>query len=214
MASYVPIPKKEYKKYSPRVLSIIRQAQCGLRKYFKFNPMLVGSTKYRLASTLGNKNEFDFDITLVITKEKNKDKKQLEAIDIRNKILEQLQKLARVHDFHENVDNDTRTLKLKHFTNDVIDFKVELAIYKYIDGQPYINRYDKEKEVCEWQKDSNDIIMLNQEFAKIKKKGLWTEFRNLYFENKNKHHDKNEERKSISVYKETINEIKQKYKFK
>ncbi len=215
MANYEPIPKKEYKKHSPRIQSLIRQTQSALRKDFKFNPMLVGSTKYRLASKLGNKNEFDFDITLVITKEKNKNNKKLEAIDIRNKILTQLKKFAEANGFHKNIDNDTRTLKLKHYNaKKVIDFRVELAIYKYINGEPYINRYDKNKNKFEWKKDSDDIAELNSEFGKIKKSGLWTEFRELYFKNKNKHHNNNEERKSISVYRETINEIKQKYKLK
>ncbi len=216
MAKYEFIHKSEYKKYSKELWDSIRWLQNQFRPFLKFDPKLIGSTRYRLVTKLGNESEFDFDISLIITKNKNK----WDENKIRNTIFSKLQKYAGNHkNFHNNIDNDSKSMKLKYMINKNKDsnpiFKIEIAIFMKIENEWNILKFNKKENLCIWNNENvEDIYELQQEFTKIKKMGKWQEFKDLFLEKKNHHHhhtQNNEKPTTLSIYKETVKELYDKY---
>lgn len=198
--------KNEYKESGKHCREIIRDVQEDLKDKFNFNVHLIGSCKSRLMMRNGN-GPYDFDYSLEIVK----DKKDLEfdPKKIREIVFNSFQKFAEKHGFSK-MENSTRVIKLKSHSNKIqnhIEYFMEVAIIKRLKKTNSINTiiFDKENERYIWNEEE-DISNLNPRFRKLRKT-CWIEFKGKYKDKKNDNLDKDQQKKSISLFKETINEL-------
>ena len=200
--------KNEYKESGIHCREIIRDVQEDLKDTFHFNIHLIGSCKSRLMMRNG-KGPYDFDYSLEIVK----DKKELESDpkEIREIVFNSFQKFAEKHSFSK-MENSTRVIKLKSHSNKIqnhIEYSMEVAIIKKLLKTNNMNTiiFDKENERYIWNEEE-DISNLNPRFRELRKT-CWIEFKEKYKKKKNNNLDKNSQMKSISLFKETINELEQ-----
>lgn len=69
MANFEYIKKYEYKQASKNIWKYVRKIQEELRKEnIRINPILIGSSRYRLVTRDLSLQTFDFDFNLFITR--------------------------------------------------------------------------------------------------------------------------------------------------
>ncbi len=203
--AYIYTNKNKTRKCLKKIRQIINCVQNDLRDKIRFHPQLVGSNKYSLVTTNGINGYYDVDFTFIITESVN-----WEPYNIRKLIFNSIKKYYEVYGFN-GLEEGKRSIKLKYSVNNQLKYYVEIAIYTYIKEQPYILKFDKTNHSYIWNEESMDIYNLEYKFYLIKKNNLWEEFRNLYLWKKNSHLTANNNMKSLYIYKETVNEIFQKY---
>lgn len=77
------------------------------------------------------------------------------------------------------------------------------------DGRQQYIRFNKNQNSYSWEYQPKGFYLLDEKVSKIKKAGLWQEVRDLYLYKKCSNEDQN--KKSRSIFAETVNEIFNKY---
>ena len=200
---YEYIKRSEYSEPIQKCLGIIRDVQKDLKNNFNIQIHLIGSCKSRLMTKNGN-GPYDFDYSLEIVKNKNNIK---DPEEIRKKFFNSFQKFANNHGFHK-MNNGSRVIELKSYSTEInnhISFILQVAIIQKIEDVMNIIKFDKENNIFIWNQEE-DHSELNKRFRKLRKI-CWLNFKDKYLKKKNYYLTKNEKRKSISIFKETIEEL-------
>ncbi len=214
MYHYEYVTKKEAAPYKKEFLEIVHEAQNLLREHFTFGIEFIGSSKRNMITCDYRTNKgFDFDINLRV----NDDDEEFEAKEIKMLIMGAINQVARPRGF-EFCENSTRVITLKKLSShrNQIEYSCDLAIvYDWFDNsgqkhQQYI-RYQKDQNSYYWAEQPKGYHLAQKE-AWIKKHGLWDDVLDIYLDKKNDNDDP--DKKSRSLYAETINEVCQKNGYK
>ncbi len=206
--AYKFVPLKEYKEAAKIARNFIDELQRNLREHFTIDKSLIGSVKSRLVTRNGDMEPFDFDYQFEI---KRIFDENLKAKDILNCVLKNINYIKDKHGF-EIVENSSRVFRVKYKKNNnsSIWFNIEIALIKYENDIPNIIFFDKDNNKVIYNQEKIDYANdkeLRTKFSKIRSDTKkWLLFKEKYLEKKNDF-KKYKNRKSISIYKETVNEF-------
>lgn len=207
--AYEFVPRKEYKEAAKIARSFIDQLQKELKNHLTFDKSLIGSVKSRLVTRNGNQNPFDFDYQLEI--KKIKDKKYENTNQILEIFLTKINQIKKYYpSISKKIDNGKKVFKIKidHSIENKVWFNIEISILRLINNEMNIIYFDKKTNKKIYNKEKFDFANnkeLKQKFLMIRQNPqLWLDFKKRYLKKKNSKEYVN--RKSISIYKETINE--------
>lgn len=220
------VPKKEISKKKKEVIELIKFAQDKVRESFTFQFDFIGSSKrnmviYDIKRNIG----FDFDIDIEI----NNDKEKYTPEEIKQKLMDAFNKAVAEKYYcgyynlnFSNCENNTRvfTIKVKDHEKSRIVYSCDFAIVNnYGKGQEEYIRFNKSNNIYTWEKQSKGFYRLPEKIKFCKDNGLWNEVRKIYLNKKN--HNTNKDKKSRSIFAETINQVynkihssNEKYQFK
>lgn len=183
--------------------SLIHDVQNEVREYFTFQYQFVGSTSRNMI-TMDRKSNigYDFDVYFEV----NDDDEEYDAKEIRIILKNAIDKHAGKYGY-AHCEDSTRVLRIKkidHFGSRIIH-SCEFAIVNDCgDGQQQYIRYNKNKNNYTWEYRQKGFG-LEEKADWLKKNNLWQDVRDYYIDKKNYNQDPN--KKSISLYAETINEM-------
>ena len=199
------VNKKEYQPIKNELIEMINNVQDKVRDKFTFRYDFVGSSKRNMITRDSRCNiGFDFDVDIMV----NDDDEEYDASEIKNILMRAFNEFARRHYRYDYCEDNTRvfTMKVKDFKNSRIIHSCDFAIvYDCGDGRYQYIHHNKTQNTYFWEyqpKSENDLLK-KENF--IKKNRRWNEVRDLYLKKKNRNTDVN--KKSRSIYVETINEI-------
>ena len=190
---------------------VLHDVQRDIKSYFTFDIRLIGSGEKRLVLQNGN-GTFDLDYNLIIKKDKqdminNPEQIKNIFIDSFNNVLQ-----GYINNFQKfdkrSVKNSTSVITVNLENNNKVVFSFDVAILVECDnGFTYRLIYDKKSHRYIWNviRGSKDYY---HRFAQIKNNGQFTQFKSRYIELKNMHLQRNDDRKSFSVFLETLNEFR------
>lgn len=222
MYNFEYVTPKELQPVKRELIGLINQVKKELQDEFVFQPKFVGSSARNMVTQDIKSNVgFDFDVNLVIN-----DKGEYSPKQIKTKIMNTFDEIISKRkwqmtnpffktDFslydYDYCEDSTRvfTIKVKDTEHSRIIYSCDFAIVKndHENGEMYI-RFNKNTHSYTWEMQSVGFKNLSAKEEFCKDNQLWTEVRKLYLEKKNLNTDK--DKKSRSIYAETINEICQK----
>lgn len=204
------VSRKEAALYRDEFLDIIHEVQDFLRDKFTFSYDFIGSSARNMITCDYTTNKgFDFDVNLHI----NDDDEEFSAKEIKHVVMNAINKAARPKGF-EFCEDSTRVITLKKLASyrNRIEYSCDFALVndwedkKGKKHQQYI-RFQKEQGLYVWA-DQPDGYNLEKKVQWIKKHDLWEDVWDLYLDKKN--YNDNPDKKSRSLYAETIHEVAQK----
>lgn len=208
MCPYVYVPKRVYKPTKKDIILLIHKVQRFLRKTFRFEFRFVGSTKRNMITKNTKSNvgyDFDLDIRIHL--------KRIEytPCELKHILMDAFNNF--VHQFNYDYCEDNGrvfTIKMKDTTNAKIIHSCDFAIVRDTeDGRIEFIRHQRQHNTYFWELQNIYPSELIRNITFIKRKNKWNEVRNLYLWKKNSNENPN--KKSRSIYSETINEIYLKY---
>lgn len=211
---YKPANSKLVTELNKWCTDVLHDVQRDIKSYFTFDIRLIGSGEKRLVLQNGN-GTFDLDYNLIIKKDKqdminNPEQIKKIFIDSFNNVLQRYIKNFQKFD-ERSVKNSTSVITVNLKNNNEVDFSFDVAILVECDnGFTYRLIYDKKSHRYIWNeiRGSKDYYQI---FAQIKNNGQFAQFKSRYIELKNMHLQQNDDRKSFSVFLETLNEFKVNY---
>ncbi len=212
MYNYVYVAKNDWKPIKEELIEIISKVQDILRNKFTFQYTFVGSSSRNMITCDYSQNKgYDFDVNINV----NDDEEDYNAKEIRELLLNAFNKVVLDYGY-DYAENSTKviTIKVKDYENSRILHSCDFCIVNdYIDNndnkcQEYI-RYNKNTNTYVWCKSLMPMWEVNEKADELKRQNYWNIVRDEYLENKNK--NTNKDKKSISIYKETINNCYAKY---
>lgn len=217
MSKFEYVYKKDSQWIKKQIIDFIILLQHKLKNYFTFQFNFIGSaSRNMITREIGSNKGYDFDVDLKINFKKNK---RILADKLKQKIIDAIIALintGKIQCFNKFPENSKSVITMKHVDrkNYEIFFSCDLAIvYDDDNGEQKYIYFDKEQNqyfTHFMPKDYDDlktkvkIIKRSENHSK-----LWQEVRELYLKKKNENLDPN--KKSRSLYVETINEIYDKY---
>lgn len=200
-SAYLPI-KKELEK-------LINLVQNELRnEYFTFSFTYVGSTHRKMITQDAKGNiGYDFDVNIHV----NDYDEDFSPEEIRRILKKAFDRHGRVfgYDFCED-STRVLTIKRKDIWGSRILSSCDFAIVRdYNDGRQEAIRFNKNQKSYDWKYLPTSNSKLEERAENLKKNNYWDEVRELYIYKKNL--NDNPDKRSRSLYAETINEIYQKY---
>ncbi len=207
MYHYKYLTRNNAKPYRKEFQKIILDVQNLIRDKFTFQFKFIGSSAKNMITFDSTTNiGFDFDINIEI----NDPNEDYSASEIRQILINALNQVILQRGFNY-VENNTRVLTIKKIDllRSKIQYSCDIAIVNnYIDknGQPHQEyiRYNKSHNSYTWEEQPSPYN-LEQKISKIKKYNRWNEVFELYIDKKNYNTNKN--KKSRSLFAETIKEI-------
>ena len=203
------VPKKETAPVRKEIEDIIHDVQKRLRKDgLTFMYFIVGSAKRNMITCDRNTNiGYDFDYNIEVNKSSS-----YTPAELRTVLSTAFKESAAKHGYL-GFENSSRVFTIKKYDNggllrSGIDHSCDFAVVRktsdrsdgwdeYIDFDKYSNRY------C-WARQPEGYG-LETKINKIKEKDRWNDVKDLYLKKKNINTDSN--KKSRSLFAETINEI-------
>lgn len=223
MYHYDYVSEKEYMPKKKEVISIIDSLRYYVGYYVTFSYCFIGSTAHNMITKDYNTNGwFDFDLNMYV----NDKNKNYEPGEIRKIIIEGLKRalddkfyffrLVLDPNYGYRIENSTRVITVKIFDKDNkshIFYSFDIAIVHDCElyskpAQQYI-RYNKKKNYYSWEYQPKGYY-LDDKIDWLKKEKLWDEVRDLYLYKKN-HNNDIVNKKSRSLFAETINELCHQY---
>ena len=207
MYNYDYVTKEQWKPVRDDLEKLIHLVQDEVRSDFTFSYRFIGSAARNMITCDKTKNiGFDFDVNLYVN-----DTGELSAQKIRQKLMRAFNKYGKEYKYESAEDRKpVFTIKVVDHRNSKILHSCDVAIVKY-----YINKYGEERQKYiffdnkqnkyKWQKQLRKFYELREKEEWIKDNKLWHCVRSIYLDKKNNNLDKN--KKSSSLYAETINEI-------
>lgn len=190
------------------LIKIINQVQDLVREHFTFNFYFIGSSdRNMITQDIKSNIGFDFDVNIEV----NDDEENYQPGEIRKIIRLALDQVARNYGYGHTEDS-TRVLTTKFVDkkNSKIKHSCDFAIVNnYGEGKQEYIRYNKGNGSYYWEQQPKGFIGLETKADWLKKNGYWQDVRDYYIEKKN--NNTNPDKKSRSLYAETINEIYQRY---
>ena len=210
MFHYEYVTKEDAAYYKKMFLDIIHETQDLLRDEFTFSYDFIGSSARNMITCDFSTNKgFDFDVNLHINDD---DDDEYSPEELKHMIMNAINRVARPKGY-EYCEDSTRviTLKKKYPWNNNVEYSCDFAIvYDWTDNgkkrQQYI-RFQKNQNNYAWV-DQTKGYDLEDKVQWIKSKGLWNEVRRIYLYKKN--HNTVPDKRSRSLYAETINEVAKK----
>lgn len=204
------VPRSEYMPVKKELEELINDVQDCLRDRFTFSFTYIGSTKRRLITRDRKSNVgYDFDINLHLNIElEDYTPKQLKEM-----IMKSFNKFCKDYGY-DYCEDSTRviTIKRKDTRSKRIISSCDIAIVFDLDdgSQMYIHN-NKNQNTYEWQQFPTSEYELDERAEWVKEADLWDELKQLYIEKKNQNDESN--RKSRSIYAETVNDMVTTYHF-
>lgn len=212
MKDYQYVTKKEYGPVKDELVELIHLVQNEVREHFTFRYDFIGSASRNMITREVNGNTgYDFDVNLRVNDPDN----NFSAKKIRNILKAAFDKHAKMF-MYDNAEDSTRviTIKVKDKKNSRVLHSCDFAVVNdYTDDngyecQEYIH-FNKKQNTYEWQEQPDGYYMMLERIDDIKEHNLWQEVRRAYLNKKCKNTDLN--KKSRSIFAETIKEVHEKY---
>ncbi len=208
MYHYRYTAKEETKPVRAEFEEIIHKVQDEVRDQFTFSYQFIGSSKRNMITFDPTTNiGFDFDVNIYV----NDDNSEYDPDEIRNILKNALNRVVRYYGYNYCEDSTSvLTIKFVDRTFSRIKHSCDFAIvYDGSKGQQYI-RFNKEQNnyTCEYR--SKGFKNLEMRADWLKRNKHWTEVRKVYLEKKN--NNTNPNKRSRSLYAETINNLYNKYR--
>lgn len=208
--SFSYVSKAELKPAKEQIEKIIKDLHAALRKEgITFEDKLIGSGGKNLVTyVVGGNTGFDFDYNFVIQKDADLDPKTLRLL-----FVQKLGEVVSNSDFKSvSNGNQSFTIKVVDKKNSTIKHGCDFAIVnEYIDNQ---NNYRQQilvqyaNNLYNWQ-DKPISINYTSKISNLKANGLWNEVRMEYLKLKNNNRD--EGKKSYTLYYEAVNNVYSRY---
>lgn len=207
MYNFDYVSKSEYMPVKKEVIELITKVQNELRSSFTFDFRFIGSTDRKLITCDFSSNTgYDFDVNLIIN-----DDEEYSAKEIKTMLIKAFQNHMSRYSYNK-IENSTRVITIKFIDhkNSRIMHSCDFAIvYNYTDKhgnkqQQYIHFNKNQSSYC-WNQQPSAIYLLPQKADWLRKHNLWDDVRDLYLWKKNNNDNPN--KKSRSLYAETINEL-------
>ena len=203
MSDYRYVPKATYSNSLEDLKSLIHKVQDEVRDKFTFRYDFVGSVARNMvtmdyASNVG----YDFDVNLRV----NDDDENYTAEEIKRILKNAFDKFAYLFKYDYS-EESTRvlTIKIKDRQHSKILHSADFAVvYDCSDGRQQYIHFNKKQQSYEWQYQPKSYYDLDNHIALIKKYKHWQKVRDLYLYKKNHN---SMDKKSRSLFTETINEI-------
>lgn len=209
MHNFEYVPSAEYMPVKKELEKLINAVQNELRDdYFTFSFTYVGSTHRKLITQdVGGNQGYDFDVNIHV----NDDNEEFSPEEIRRVIRKAFDKHGKTfgYDFCED---STRVLTIKR--KDVFRSRIlsscDLAIvYDCEDGRQQYIHFNKNQRTYEWKYLPMSNAKLEARAQWLKENCYWNEVREVYLYKKN--WNCNQDKRSRSLYAETINELYKRY---
>lgn len=213
MRNFEYVPKEEWKPTRDELLEIIHKLQFEVWDYFSFQYQFVGSSKQNMITRDRNSNiGYDFDVNIEV----NDPDKNYSAEEIRHILRQGLDKVTHPYGNqlfkYDYTEDSTRvlTIKVKDRANSRILHSCDFCIiFECNDGRQQYIRYNKKQCSYSWEYQPKGYYNLSAKIKWIKKHKLWQQVRDTYIYKKNINTDDN--KKSRSIFAETIQQICQQY---
>ena len=206
MYHYDYVSRKQAAPIKEELREILLEVQDEVRDKFTFQFHFIGSSSRNMITYDPTTNKgFDFDVNI----EPNDDDEEFSPKEIRDILRNAINLSARKRGYSDCEDS-TRVLTIKHINHwqSRIEYSCDFAIvFDSKEGQQYI-RYNKQDNSYYWAYQKQPYKELNARAEKLRK-GHWDEVLDVYLYKKNNNTDL--DKKSRSLYAETINEIYKKY---
>ena len=208
MYNFEYVTKKETLKVKKELIMMINQVQNIVRDKFTFNYYFIGSSSRNMITQDVKSNiGYDFDVNIEI----NDDDENYSAQEIRKIIKNAIDRVVKKSGYDYSEDS-TRvlTIKFKETAFSRIKHSCDFAIVNnYGDGKQQYIRFNKGNGSYYWEQQPKGYSGLETKADWLKQKGFWQEVRNIYIKKKN--NNLNPNKKSRSLYAETINEVYQRH---
>ena len=207
---FVYVEKAEREKIRKELQEIIFEVQDAVRGYFTFQYRFIGSSARNMITYDKKSNVgFDFDVNFCI----NDKDGEYTSEEIRKIIKHAFDNVACNYGYGWCEDS-TRvlTIRKKSYINSPTRYSCDFAIVRDVEGRQQYIRYNKHQSSYAWEEQPKEYQNLEKRVGWLRKRGLWNEVRDYYIEKKNNNIDDN--KKSRSIYAETINEMCQKNGYK
>lgn len=208
MYHYRYTTKEETKPVRAELEEIINKVQDEVRDYFTFSYQFIGSSKRNMITFDPTTNiGFDFDVNIYV----NDEDEDYSAKEIRKILENAINNIARYYGYNRCEDS-TSVLTIKFINRRLskIEYSCDFAIvYDGSKGQQYI-RFNKEQNNYTWKYRRKGFKNLEMRADWLKRNKHWTEVREVYLEIKN--NNTNPNKRSRSLYAETINNLYNKYR--
>lgn len=198
------VPRSKYLPVKKELERLINAVQNEVRECFTFSFTYVGSTHRKLITEdLRGNVGYDFDVNIHV----NDENEDYTAEEIRTKICNAFNKFVKQFGY-DYCEDSTRvlTIKRKDILRSRIISSCDFAIvYDCKDGRRQYIHFNKKQKTYDWEFLPISNMKLEDKAEAIRNKGCWDEVRNLYLDKKNLNENPN--KRSRSLYAETINEI-------
>lgn len=204
MRNFEYVTKREYLPVKKELIELINLVQDEIRDYFTFRFDFIGSEPRDMITREINSNiGYDFDVNLRV----NDEDENFSAKEIKKILMNGFNKYNRLFSYDYCEDSKrVITIKVKDRNNSRILHSCDFAIvYDCSDGRQQYIRFNKNQDSYSWEYQPKGFYQLEKRKELIKQAGLWQEVRDLYLYKKNNNVDIN--KKSRSIFAETINEI-------
>lgn len=208
MYHYRYATKEETKPVRAALEEIIHKVQDEVRDYFTFSYQFIGSSKRNMITYDPTTNiGFDFDVNIYV----NDEDEDYSPEDIRKILKNAFDKFVRRYGYNYCEDSTSvLTIKFVDRTFSRIKHSCDFAIvYDGSKEQQYI-RFNKEQNNYTWEYRSKGFKNLEEKSDWLKQNDYWNEVREVYLEMKN--NNANPDKRSRSLYAETINNLYHKYR--
>lgn len=206
MYHYRYTTKEETKPVRAELEEIIHKVQDEVRDQFTFSYQFIGSSKRNMITFDPTTNiGFDFDVNIYVNDE------EYSAKEIKNILRNAINRVARYYGYNHCEDSiSVLTIKFIDRFHSRIKHSCDFAIvYDGRKGQQYI-RFNKQQNNYTWEYRSKGFKNLEMRADWLKRNKHWTEVRKVYLEMKN--NNTNPDKRSRSLYAETINNLYHKYR--
>ena len=201
--NFVYVSPEEYEPIRDELINLIHEVQNYVRDEFTFQYRFVGSaSRHMITKDLNSNVGFDFDVNIEV----NDDENNFEPEEIRTIIKNAFNRFALKYGY-KNCSDGTKVLTIKTVDNiySRITHSCDIAIiYECVDGRQQYIRHNKNTNNYTWEYRPKGFGLAKKE-KWLKENNLWNEVRDYYLYKKNM--NENPDKKSISIYAETINEM-------
>lgn len=212
MKKYEYVFKKEWAPVKKDLIKLINLVQDEVRDKFTFRFDFIGSASRNMITREINGNVgYDFDVNLRV----NDDVEKYTAKKIKNILKKGFDKYNYLFDYDYSEDSSrVITIKIKDNDNSKIFHSCDFAIVNdFVDVYGYNKQefifFNKKQKTYEWHEQPDGFYMLEERQQIIKESGLWNDVRKTYLQKKCYNNDSN--KKSRSIFAETINDIFNQY---
>ena len=207
MRNFEYVPKEEYGPVKEKLIGLIKNVQYELRDYFTFQFTFIGSSSRNMITReIDGNRGYDFDVDIRV----NDDDEQFSAEELKHILMNAINRVFLPYGFSPCEDS-TRVITIKRIDvwNSRILYSCDFAIVNdYEDDagnkrQQYVYS-DKQHRRYLWVERSKEYCKLSEKERAIKAAGKWDRVMKVYL---NKKCLFSYEKKSRSLYAETINEV-------
>ena len=196
------VPKEEYQPVKEDLETLIHEVQDLVRNYFTFSYEFIGSSSRNMITRQVDGNiGYDFDVNIRV----NDDDEEYEPKEIKHILIKAFNKVVRYHNY-TYCEDSTRVITIKtinYFQSRIIHSCDFCIVYDCDNERQQYIRFNKGQGSYTWEYQPSGYKLKEKE-EKIKKNRRWSDVRDLYLYKKC---NNTEEKKSRSLYAETINEI-------